>query len=69
MSTVIKFLKNSSDIRIVFAKGVAVATIKKLETGVYEVVRVYDMSVMLFDSYSDARGYGMNCEHLKAVVA
>lgn len=57
---VIKFAKNSTDIRIAYNNGRAVASIVKLPTNQYRVVKMYDGFVWDCDSYSEARDIALN---------
>lgn len=59
MAKVIKFLKNSTDFRIVYKDGRAIATIERLDKGRYRVVRLYNMLAWDCDGYTDAREYAL----------
>ena len=55
MAKVIKFSKNSTDIRIVYKDRRAIATIERTDKGRYRVIRLYNQLVWDCDSYTQAR--------------
>lgn len=55
MAKVIKFSKNSTDIRIVYKDRRAIATIERTDKGKYRVIRLYNQLVWDCDSYTEAR--------------
>lgn len=60
MAKVIKFSKNSTDIRIVYKDKRAIATIERTEKGKYRVIRLYNQIVWDADSYTDAREFALD---------
>lgn len=60
MAKVIKFSKNSTDIRIVYKDKRAIATIERTDKGKYRVIRLYNQIVWDADSYTDAREFALD---------
>jgi ribosomal protein L34E len=52
---VIKFVNDSSEIRVCFKSSRAVSTIQKMPNGRYVVVKVYEEEVTECDKYSEAK--------------
>jgi hypothetical protein len=52
---VIKYSKNSTDVRICYKSGRAVSTIQKMEDGKYRVVKLYEEEVTDCGTYNIAR--------------
>ena len=59
MSNQIKFAFNSTDVRIAYTNGRAVATIIKDEDGNYRVVKMYDGQVQDCKTYTEARAVAL----------
>lgn len=59
MRAVIKFCKNTNNVRTMYVSGVPVAVIARLEAGKYIVVDVYNNVVWETSRYIDARNYAM----------
>ena len=60
MRKIIRFAKNSTDVRELFVSGVAIASIVRLETGKYIVLAHYELTVWQCDRYTDARDYAFS---------
>ena len=54
MSTVIKFAKNSNEVRFAYKDGRAIATIEKIPGEGYRVNKLYGMEMVVLKSYSEA---------------
>lgn len=59
MRKIIRFAKNSTDVRTLYVNGVAIASISRLETGKYVVHAFYENIVWETSRYTDAREYAL----------
>ena len=69
MAKVIKFTKNTTDIRIVYKDRRAIATIERTDKGKYRVIRLYNQIVWDADSYTDAREFALDSANTLDVAA
>lgn len=69
MAKVIKFSKNSTDIRIVYKDKRAIATIERTDKGKYRVIRLYNQVVWDADSYTEAREFALDSANTLEVAA
>lgn len=69
MAKVIKFSKNSTDIRIVYKDRRAIATIERTDKGKYRVIRLYNQLVWDCDSYTQAREMALDAANTLEVAA
>lgn len=69
MAKVIKFSKNSTDVRIVYKDKRAIATIERTDKGKYRVIRLYNQIVWDADSYTEAREFALDAANTLDVAA